>query len=127
MYYEIFSSKDRKIMMWDKESIDDLVGCFTMDEYYEMQDYLYEHGEINEEARHSDPLEDYGFLVFAYMQCRFHVLIDIGQQKEIRAFFEALMEWYTEDSYASQLDHKRLIREQIEKRYGLKLQNRYDN
>ena len=40
MFYEIFSSKDRKIMMWDRECLEDLIGCFSIDEYYEMQDYL---------------------------------------------------------------------------------------
>ena len=40
MNYDIFSSKDRKIMMWDRFDLAELIDCFTKQEYYEMQDYL---------------------------------------------------------------------------------------
>lgn len=108
MYYDIFSSKDRKIMMWDKVDLAELIDCFTIQEYYEMQVFL-DHSPLSPE-RLGDYITDgdYGCLVFEYMVNRFHELIEIGQQKEIRAFFESLMEWYTEDSYISQLEHERL-------------------
>ena len=99
MFNEIFSSKDRKIMMWDREHLEDLIECFSIDEYYEMQEYLDNNPLSPERIGDGVATEDFGCLVYEYMRCRFHELIEVGQQKEIRAFFEALMEWYTEDSY----------------------------
>lgn len=106
MNYDIFSSKDRKIMMWDRSDLAELIDCFTKQEYYEMQDYL-DHSPLAPQ-RLGDMVaeEEYGCLVYEYMINRFHELIEIGQKKEIRAFFESLLEWYTEDSYISQLEHE---------------------
>lgn len=98
-----YSSKDRKILMWDKACLEDLVGCFTEEEYYEMQDYLDNHPLMPERIADCVATEDFGCLVYEYMRYRFFDLIETGQQKEIRAFFEALMEWYSEDSYICEL------------------------
>ena len=109
MFYEIFSSKDRKIMMWDRECLEDLIGCFSIDEYYEMQDYLDNNPLSPERVGDCVATEDFGCLVYEYMKRRFHELIEVGHQTEIRAFFEALMEWYSENSYFSELERQRLM------------------
>lgn len=96
MFYEEFSSVDRKILAWDKECLDDLVGCFTEKEYSEMERYLNSHPCFPIKEKYDG---DIGCLVFDYMRYRVHQQIADGIIKGAREFFDALMEWYKEDVY----------------------------
>lgn len=96
MFYESYSSKDRKILMWDKRVLEDFVCCFTLDEYYEMEEYF------NSLSITPDNVDfvssgEFSCLVYEYTRLKLLEFIEYGDIVGIKGFSEAYIEWCRDD------------------------------